>query len=170
MLVTAILAANWDEVRNLCFAPFGVFCVPALTLAAVCWWVGRWLRTAILRDTGAWLTYSILWVFLLILSAFCVLALWSRYRWGAAFDDPDWPRQWPYPDRSLRLLQTWLDSRSGETDMHDEFYTVWRVLSIVSIALSSIVGGLSGVLVPKICLLRARRRHDTIVTSTRRAT
>jgi hypothetical protein len=122
-----------------------------IPIASVIGWLGgsccsRLARSFFKRPTVRKLTWA---MFVLAMLAACYI-LWARYRWcHIDYDDPLWPRSFPYPDQISVQYHDWLDAlypaRPNSFKIHGEYYRVWRTfdyLSLFGILLSSFLFGL----------------------------
>jgi hypothetical protein len=134
MAVCAIIAANRRMIPVVVLWYFPLVAVAAATLFfSFGRFVGRSIR-------GRFWHLSFLVAFVLGLLV-VVLGLWSGHRMLAVFDDPQWPRPWPYPDTALASLHDWFDARHpvspGMLKLRGEIYRVVLLFnSIVLVALA----------------------------------
>ncbi len=135
----------WNVTYTICVSL--LIAIGAYTLG---WLSSRHMRlhqVSVLRIAGQ--------VLLVICTFLTCYAFWWRYRWTwGTFDDPAWPRPWPYPDTLLSAFHDWLDARNppppGYFKIHGEAYAVLRLLNLVYFgSLAATVGAL-GMLTPRL--------------------
>ena len=87
--------------------------------------------------------------FVLTLSLVLLLLGWfARHRWVYAFDDPKWPRPFPYPDEFLIAAHDWLNQLNpvfaGKIKFEGDYYTVLLIMNVIVMIAFILFGAIAG--------------------------
>ncbi len=142
--VVAVITANWQNVFG-----FVLYCLvvsgPALFLAS--FFLARRLSCSASRPPSLPAVSLGGWIAVLIAIVPLALSVFVRRRWVVGWNDPNWPRQFPYPDLLLVEIHDWWDRlhpAGPYLKIHGEYYAVLMGVNVMAMIACALTGTVCG--------------------------